>query len=119
MPNIKGRDHDVDKQIGLRLRLLRVDRGLSQQALGDKLGVTFQQIQKYENGSNAIACTRVPRLCEVLHIKPNNLFEGFKFDGSPVPIGAIAMGFGARIEKLSIAKRHALGKFLDVLEGNV
>jgi transcriptional regulator with XRE-family HTH domain len=115
---MRRRDHDVDKQIGARLRLLRVARGFSQEALGDALGVSFQQIQKYERGANAISSTRIPRLCEVLRITPNDLFEGFTSDVQPAPIGAIAMRYGARIAKLSSAKRHALAKLLDVLEGN-
>ena len=42
--------------------------------LGKALGVTFQQIQKYENGGNAVASTRIPDLCKILQISPNDLF---------------------------------------------
>jgi transcriptional regulator with XRE-family HTH domain len=118
MPPVHGRDHAIDMQIGLRLRLLRVDRGLSQEALGAAIGVTFQQVQKYETGSNAIASTRIPLLCRALRIVPNDLFDGLDFEGEPVPIGAIAMGLAARIGKLIPKKRQVLAKLLDLLEGD-
>jgi DNA-binding Xre family transcriptional regulator len=47
---------------------------MSQTELGKSLGVTFQQIQKYEKGTNAIASTRIPDLCRALKITPNDLF---------------------------------------------
>lgn len=55
-----GRLPDVDKHIGNRIRVARTLAGLSQESLGDVLGVTFQQVQKYENGKNRVAaCTLV------------------------------------------------------------
>ena len=52
----------------------RVKLRMSQSDLGNSLGVTFQQIQKYENGGNAVASTRIPALCQTLEISPNDLF---------------------------------------------
>jgi transcriptional regulator with XRE-family HTH domain len=51
--------HPVDVMVGKRIRLRRVQLGLSQTELGQKLGVTFQQIQKYENGANRVSCSRL------------------------------------------------------------
>lgn len=51
---------EIDQQVGARIRQLRLSRSMSQTALANVLGVTFQQIQKYENGTNAIATTRLP-----------------------------------------------------------
>jgi transcriptional regulator with XRE-family HTH domain len=51
--------HPVDVMVGKRIRLRRVQLGLSQTELGHKLGVTFQQIQKYENGTNRVSCSRL------------------------------------------------------------
>jgi transcriptional regulator with XRE-family HTH domain len=51
--------HPIDVMVGKRIRLRRVQLGLSQTELGHKLGVTFQQIQKYENGTNRVSCSRL------------------------------------------------------------
>ena len=51
--------HPIDVMVGKRIRLRRVQLGLSQTELGQKLGVTFQQIQKYENGANRVSCSRL------------------------------------------------------------
>jgi len=72
------RDMDgIDRQIGTRIRYFRMRKKLSQEKLGDILGVTFQQIQKYEKGVNAVASTRLPALCKALDIEPNDLFERY------------------------------------------
>ncbi|WP_245986437.1 helix-turn-helix domain-containing protein [Azospirillum thermophilum] len=68
----------VDAHIGGRLRLRRTLVGLSQTALGERVGVTFQQIQKYERGDNGIAASRLWQLAEVLDVP-----VGFFFDGMP------------------------------------
>lgn len=51
--------HPIDVMVGKRIRLRRVQLGLSQTELGQKLGVTFQQVQKYENGANRVSCSRL------------------------------------------------------------
>src|SRR5262249_56737367 len=51
--------HPIDVMVGKRIRLRRVQLALSQTELGQKLGVTFQQIQKYENGTNRVSCSRL------------------------------------------------------------
>ena len=51
--------HPIDVMVGKRIRLRRVQLGLSQTELGHKLGVTFQQMQKYENGTNRVSCSRL------------------------------------------------------------
>jgi transcriptional regulator with XRE-family HTH domain len=55
-----------DADIARRVRALRLQRGFSQTALGSALGVTFQQVQKYESGSNRISAGRLYRIAEVL-----------------------------------------------------
>ena len=59
----------------------RVKVGLSQTDLGNALGVTYQRIEKYERGSNAVASTRIPDLCRALEMTPNDLF-GVSVNGS-------------------------------------
>lgn len=63
----------VDGQIGARLRAHRMAAGMSQTDVGVGLGVTFQQIQKYEKGSNRISGSKLVKVCQLLHIKPDQL----------------------------------------------
>jgi transcriptional regulator with XRE-family HTH domain len=73
------RDPDlVDRHVGSRLRLLRMQAGMSQEALGNRLGLTFQQVQKYEKGQNRIGASRLYQLSRILRAP-----VGFFFDGLP------------------------------------
>src|SRR5215470_7479707 len=60
--------HPIDVMVGKRIRLRRVQLGLSQTELGQKLGVTFQQIQKYENGANRVSCSRLYETANALDV---------------------------------------------------
>lgn len=64
----------VDVAVGARIRLLRRIRGLSQQALADAAGVTFQQIQKYERGSNRVSASMLARIADTLQAPVAELF---------------------------------------------
>lgn len=70
MPN-----HPVDVHVGRRLRMRRTLLGLSQQKLGEKLSLTFQQIQKYERGANRIGASRLFELSRILDVKPSFFFD--------------------------------------------
>lgn len=63
----------TDKEIGNRVRAYRIDRGLSQTDLGQKLDVSFQQIQKYEKGSNKIGAVRLMEISVIFGITPHEL----------------------------------------------
>ncbi len=71
-----SRDKKIDRLIGETLRSRREKQGMSQTALGELLGVTFQQIQKYEWGINSVAAARIPDLCNALGIAADELFAG-------------------------------------------
>jgi transcriptional regulator with XRE-family HTH domain len=58
----------VDVEVGNRIRLQRLQSGLSQTALGDELGVTFQQVQKYERGVNRVGAGRLTKIAHVLGV---------------------------------------------------
>jgi len=60
--------HPIDVMVGKRIRLRRVQLGLSQTELGKKLGVTFQQVQKYENGANRVSCSRLYETSTALEV---------------------------------------------------
>jgi len=66
----------IDRHVGARLKLRRVTMGMSQSKLGEALNITFQQIQKYEKGSNRIGASRLQELARVLSVPPAFFFEG-------------------------------------------
>jgi transcriptional regulator with XRE-family HTH domain len=66
----------IDLHVGRRLRIRRRHLGLSQQGLGDQLGVTFQQIQKYERAGNRVSCSVLFELARALGVTPGYFFEG-------------------------------------------
>jgi transcriptional regulator with XRE-family HTH domain len=66
----------VDKYVGSRVRMRRIMLGMSQEKLGEALGLTFQQIQKYEKGTNRVGASRIQQIAEVLQIPVSFLFEG-------------------------------------------
>lgn len=69
--------HPMDIYAGERLRARRLLLNMSQTDLGDKAGVTFQQIQKYETGSNRMSASRVYELAKVLDVPISYFFDGF------------------------------------------
>lgn len=66
----------VDVYVGARLRMRRVTLGMSQSRLGELLGVTFQQVQKYEKGTNRISASRLKLAAEVLQVSVDFFYEG-------------------------------------------
>jgi transcriptional regulator with XRE-family HTH domain len=66
----------TDKHVGSRVRMRRLMLGMSQEKLGDALGLTFQQVQKYEKGTNRIGASRIQKICDVLEVPVSFLFEG-------------------------------------------
>jgi len=90
----EGRASPIDAHVGSRIRLRRTLLGLSQERLGDALGLTFQQVQKYERGINRVGASRLFDLARVLDV-PISFF----FDDMPEPLGSSApnlapAGFG-------------------------
>jgi transcriptional regulator with XRE-family HTH domain len=74
--------HPTDRHVGARVRHRRMALGLSQSDLGNVLGITFQQVQKYEKGTNRISASRLQRIAEALQVKAPFFFEELK-GGSP------------------------------------
>ena len=66
----------VDVLVGQNIRLCRLQKGLSQTELGEALGVTFQQVQKYEKGANRVGAGRLMQIASVLEVALPSLFEG-------------------------------------------
>ena len=72
----------IDKHVGSRVRMRRMMLGMSQEKLGDALGLTFQQVQKYEKGSNRIGAGRLQQISLILQVSVS-----FFFEGAPPPPG--------------------------------
>ena len=66
----------IDKIVGRNVRIFRLQVGLSQTELADKLGVTFQQVQKYENGSNRVSAGKLFTIASILSVPITALFRG-------------------------------------------
>ena len=72
----KDGPHPTDKQVGSRVRMRRMMLGRSQTQLGEALGITFQQVQKYEKGTNQISASRLQHISEILQVEVPFFFEG-------------------------------------------
>jgi len=72
----KRRATPEDVAIGHKLRALRLDKGLSQGALAGEIGVTFQQLQKYEKGANRVSAGRLVRIAAALHVPVTAFYGG-------------------------------------------
>lgn len=96
----------IDRHVGSRVRMRRMLVGMSQEKLGDALGVTFQQIQKYEKGTNRISASRLQTIAKVLGVPVE-----FFFEGSPQPVAMNEAGFG------EIGQTTFVADFLSTGEG--
>jgi transcriptional regulator with XRE-family HTH domain len=86
----------VDIAVGARIRLLRKVRGLSQQALAEAAGVTFQQIQKYERGANRVSASMLSRIASTLNAPVAEMFgEASPSSGSIDEVAALLSEPGA------------------------
>lgn len=74
---MKGRSpNPTDRYVGARVRSRRIMLGMSQEYLGDALGVAFQQVQKYEKGANRISASRLQQIAHILKVPITFFFEG-------------------------------------------
>ena len=75
----KKAPNPIDKHVGSRVRMRRMMLGMSQEKLGDALALTFQQVQKYEKGTNRIGASRLQQISQILQVP-----VAFFFEGAPV-----------------------------------
>lgn len=106
----KKSPNPIDKHVGSRVRMRRMMISMSQEKLGDRLGITFQQIQKYEKGTNRIGASRLQQIGSVLGVPVSFFFEGAPApDGAPESFGesvspAYVSDFLATSDGLSLTK---------------
>lgn len=85
MTNKKKKPDPIDVYVGSRIRLRRNLVGMSQEKLGEQLGITFQQIQKYEKGTNRVGASRLQAISEILDVSVSFFFE--EVPGATAPDG--------------------------------
>ncbi len=109
----KKAPNPIDKHVGSRVRMRRMMLGMSQEKLGDALGLTFQQVQKYEKGTNRIGASRLQQISQILQVPVAFFFEGApvvpgEFEPAPgmaeAPSPAYVSDFLATSDGLSLTK---------------
>ncbi|MBL8547287.1 MAG: helix-turn-helix transcriptional regulator [Hyphomonadaceae bacterium] len=107
----------IDKKVGQRVRTRRLEIGMSQERLAELLGVTFQQVQKYEKGVNRIAVSRLWQISLALELPVARFFEGlatlgvaesrqeYVDDALATPEGAQLMAVFATIKSAKVRRR--------------
>ena len=73
---MKKNPNPIDTFVGSRVRMRRLMVGMSQEKLADGLGITFQQVQKYEKGTNRIGASRLQQISRILQVPVSFFFEG-------------------------------------------
>jgi transcriptional regulator with XRE-family HTH domain len=112
----------VDKIVGRNVRIFRLAKGLSQTDLADKLGITFQQIQKYEKGTNRVGSGRLFEISQILGISLLALFEGSKTalanNDDASPFGLLADPLSLRLVQAfsEIAERRTRYSLVELVE---
>lgn len=101
----KQRGGPVDAVVGRTIRVLRLQQHLSQTALGKTIGVSFQQIQKYENGTNRVGASRLVQIAQALHVPLEALFQRVetpmlaKNNGAEDPLALLSNGQAMRVAR--------------------
>ena len=117
---MKKSPNPIDKHVGSRVRMRRVLIGMSQERLGGALGLTFQQVQKYERGTNRIGASRLQQIAGVLSVPPAFFFEDMPNSDPAAETGFAEEGAGSVVDFLSTAEGLALNKaFIRIKEARI
>jgi transcriptional regulator with XRE-family HTH domain len=105
----KKAPNPIDKHVGSRVRMRRMMLSMSQEKLGDALGLTFQQVQKYEKGTNRIGASRLQQIAHILQVPVSFFFEGAPHSAghggmNEAPSPAYVADFLATSDGLSLTK---------------
>ena len=103
----RGRANDIDALVGKHIRHRRMLLGMSQSELAGSLGITFQQLQKYERGLNRVGAGRLYELSRVLQAPVSYFFSGTdEAEGPPVDLGPEAHGRGHQRETVELVRAY-------------
>jgi transcriptional regulator with XRE-family HTH domain len=105
----KKAPNPIDKHVGSRVRMRRMMLSMSQEKLGGALGLTFQQVQKYEKGTNRIGASRLQQISQILQVPVAFFFEGAPTDQnseglSEAPSPSYVSDFLATSDGLALTK---------------
>jgi len=118
--------HAIDMQVGANIRARRLRAGLSQEVLGEQLGITFQQLQKYEKGTNRVSASRLVIVSRALRCHVGDLFDGTEDAGlgsgadvtplpSVIPQSRASMKGGQLLDAIPRKQRAAVLSLLRAL----
>ena len=116
----KKTPNPIDRHVGRRVRMRRLMLGMSQTKLADAIGLTFQQVQKYEKGANRIGAGRLQQIAHVLRVSVPFFFEGVP-SLSALPNGTVAAPSAAYVSDfLASADGLTLTKaFMQIKDGKL
>lgn len=111
--SLTKRPNPIDTYVGSRVRLRRKVLGLSQEKLGDRLGITFQQIQKYEKGTNRVGASRLQAMATVLEVPVSYFFpdekvasEGLQEEGAAFVMDFMSTSDGIELTRAFMRIRN-------------
>jgi transcriptional regulator with XRE-family HTH domain len=126
---VKKAPNPIDRHVGSRVRMRRLMLGMSQEKLGDGLGLTFQQVQKYEKGTNRIGASRLQHIAHLLQVPVSFFFDGAPNGGeqphasADAPSPAFVFDFLATSEGLALIRAfmrihsaHMRRRIVDLVE---
>ena len=114
----KGDDgpHPVDRHVGRRVCEKRLALGYNQSDLGRALGLTFQQIQKYEKGTNRVGGSRLHAVAKALGVEVSALFEGLETGGdATIGLSNDAIRFATEFDRLSSGAQRSVKSVINAL----
>ncbi|MDD9912643.1 MAG: helix-turn-helix transcriptional regulator [Alphaproteobacteria bacterium] len=116
---MKKSPHPIDIHVGQRLKQQRLLQGISQESLAKQLGITFQQIQKYENSTNRISASKLYQLSQILKTPIQFFFENYQKPPQPIKkqteITTKELTFIKNFRQLNPAQQQALASLINKL----
>src|SRR6516225_5644848 len=117
MAAAKKAPNPIDKHVGSRVRMRRMMLSMSQEKLGEALGLTFQQVQKYEKGTNRIGASRLQQISGILQVAVSFFFNGVPDLSAPVEPGKGASSPAYLSDFLTTSEGMALTKAFTRIKG--
>ena len=116
--NNKRSPDEHDAGFGKKIRLRRVECGMSQEQLGEKLGLSFQQVQKYEKGTNRVGASRLQQVAKALGVPVSFFYDGDKHSREVESLMFVDSNFSMRLLRAynAIQNKSVARQFVALLE---
>ena len=115
MYDTKAASH-IDKSVGAKIKLGRLMAGLSREKLGVQLGISWQQIQKYESGANRVSAGRLHQIAQILGREIQWFFEDADSDSSDAGLTPRDIGMARKFNRLAADRKRALEALIDEMQ---